>query len=283
MSLRVARSIAALRRYVTAARSRGQKIGFVPTMGALHEGHLSLVRRARKDNACVVVSIFVNPLQFGPQEDYRRYPRTLARDRTMLADACDCLFVPDARQMYGPEFRTHVEVQGWSEVWCGESRPGHFRGVATVVAKLFNIVQPDQAYFGHKDIQQALLIRRMSEDLSFPVKIRILPTVREPDGLAMSSRNAYLSHEHRQQATVISRALDEAVKTVREGNRSAEAVIGRVRQRLRQASEASVEYVGIMDPVTLDKVRMVERSSILLLAVRFGNTRLIDNCVLGES
>ncbi|MDD5020452.1 MAG: pantoate--beta-alanine ligase, partial [Candidatus Omnitrophica bacterium] len=212
--MKLVTTIAVLRQELGRCRKKGRRIGFVPTMGFLHEGHLSLVRQAHKDNDVVVVSIFVNPIQFGPKEDFKMYPRDLKRDTGLLRGCADFVFVPPARELYPDDFCTFVEVRGLSGEYCGRTRPGHFTGVATVVAKLLNSVAPDTAYFGQKDAQQAAVIRKMVGDLNIPVNIKVMPTVREPDGLAMSSRNTYLSPKERQEAVVLFQALKSAEHAV---------------------------------------------------------------------
>ncbi|WP_448592209.1 pantoate--beta-alanine ligase [Thermoflexus hugenholtzii] len=255
--------------------------GFVPTMGYLHEGHLSLVRRARAENDRVAVSIFVNPTQFGPHEDYARYPRDLERDLRLLEPlGVDLVFVPSVEEMYPPGFQTWVIVEEVSRPLEGASRPGHFRGVATVVAKLFNILQPDRAYFGQKDAQQTVVIRRMVQDLNIPVEIVICPTVREPDGLAMSSRNTYLSPEERRAATVLFRALQAAKARYEAGERDAERLREAMREVIRAEPLARIDYVSVAHPETLQELEQVEGPALLSLAVYIGTTRLIDNIML---
>jgi pantoate--beta-alanine ligase len=275
-----------VRQAVRAARAAGEVIGLVPTMGALHPGHVRLIERCRAETGHVVVSIFVNPTQFGPSEDYARYPRTLEHDRQCCeAAGAHLIFAPDAAAMYPRgSSTTFVEVPGLSEVLEGASRPGHFRGVATVVLKLLSIIAPDYAYFGQKDYQQQVLIRRMVSDLNLPVEIRTVPTVREPDGLALSSRNRYLDPAERKVATVLSSALRGAEQAVMDGERDA----GRIRQILRDIVQsepgASLEYVEVADADTLEPLtRLNERQgAIALVAARIGRTRLIDNAILME-
>ncbi|WP_299288033.1 pantoate--beta-alanine ligase [Thermoflexus sp.] len=255
--------------------------GFVPTMGYLHEGHLSLVRRARAENDRVAVSIFVNPTQFGPHEDYARYPRDLERDLRLLEPlGVDLVFVPSVEEMYPPGFQTWVIVEEVSRPLEGASRPGHFRGVATVVAKLFNILQPDRAYFGQKDAQQTVVIRRMVQDLNIPVEIVICPTVREPDGLAMSSRNTYLNPEERRAATVLFQALQAAKARYEAGERDAERLREAMREVIRAEPLARIDYVSVAHPETLQELERVEGPALLSLAVYIGTTRLIDNLML---
>jgi pantoate--beta-alanine ligase len=278
MTLAVVETPEALRQAVAAARRHGRSVGLVPTMGALHPGHLSLVEAARTENDYVVVSIFVNPTQFGPHEDLGRYPRPLERDLELCTRAgVDLVFHPDAAAMYPTGFRTFVEVTGLQDVLCGASRPGHFRGVATVVLKLFNLVQPDRAYFGQKDGQQARLIRQMVRDLDVPVAVRVGPTVREPDGLALSSRNEYLEAGQRRQAAVLNQALREAEALIRAGERDAGVVRRALADRVAQAPVAVLDYVAVVDADTLQAVERLQGDLLLALAVKFGATRLIDN------
>lgn len=265
-----------------ARRAGGARIGFVPTMGYLHEGHLRLVDRARAVADTVVVSVFVNPLQFGPTEDLGRYPRDLARDRALAHErGVDCLFVPPVADMYPPGAVVRVTPGALATHLCGPHRPGHFEGVLTVVAKLLHIVEPDVAVFGRKDAQQARLIARMAADLDFPVEILVAPTAREADGLALSSRNAYLSPEHRRQAAGIPAALAEAHARFVGGERDAVVLCSTIRQRLDQAGLA-VEYVEAVDPDRLEPVALVAADTLLALAARTGATRLIDNIILGD-
>ncbi len=278
--MKVAKKINSVRRAVESAKRQGRRVGFVPTMGYLHEGHLSLIRQARKDNDFVVVSIFVNPIQFGPKEDYRRYPRDLRRDLKLCREAgVDLVFVPSVEEMYPQPFLTYVEVKELDRYLCGASRLGHFRGVCTVVAKLFNIVMPDVAYFGQKDIQQARIIQQMVADLNFPIKIKIMPIVREPDGLAMSSRNVYLSEEERRQAPVIYRSLLKGKRELLTGKQ-----VRRVLKELARDVEMAggkVDYVELVrweDMAPVRKLVPGERY-VLAMAVWFGRARLIDNVV----
>ena len=257
-------------------------VGFVPTMGYLHEGHLSLVRHARGENAAVIVSIFVNPAQFGPREDYKNYPRDIRRDLALLEKGgTDIVFLPETAEMYPEHFSSWVEVAGITERLEGTLRPGHFRGVTTVVAKLFNIVMPDAAYFGQKDAQQAAVIRKMVADLNMNLKVVTLPTIRESDGLAMSSRNTYLNPEQRRAATILYRALTLAERLFNQGERSADAIRGEMLNLLRQEPLASVDYVSIADNDTLEELRTVQTPALVSIAVKIGTTRLIDNIVLG--
>ncbi|HKI00978.1 MAG TPA: pantoate--beta-alanine ligase [Thermoanaerobaculia bacterium] len=267
-----------LRRQVDDWRAAGERIGFVPTMGALHEGHLSLVRIAREHADRVVASVFVNPTQFGPGEDFNRYPRQPEKDAAMLEPAgCDLLFLPEVETLYPPGNATFVEPAGAAEGLEGASRPGHFRGVATVVIGLFNLVRADAAVFGEKDGQQLAVIRQMVRDLHLPVEIVPAPTIREADGLAMSSRNAYLSADERRASTVLYRALREAGELIREGERRAEAVRRRLRDVLNTEPLARVEYAEVVDAESFQPVEALRGRLVLPLAVRIGGTRLIDN------
>jgi pantoate--beta-alanine ligase len=258
-------------------------LGLVPTMGYLHEGHLALVHRARADCASVGVSIFVNPTQFGPQEDLARYPRDLERDLGMLEPAgVDIVWAPEADEMYPPGYQTYITVGGTAEPLEGAVRPGHFRGVATIVAKLFNAFTPDRAYFGQKDAQQAAVIRRMARDLNFPLEIIVCPTVRERDGLAISSRNTYLAPEERRAAIVLFRALSAARDAHEAGERDAEALRSTMREYLAAEPRAQTEYVSAADPDSLKELDRVDRNVLLSMAVRIGKTRLIDNFLLRD-
>lgn len=277
--LRVARRVAEMR---ALRKELSEPVGFVPTMGALHEGHLALVRRARSENESVIVSIFVNPTQFGPQEDFDIYPRDLERDLKLLeGEGVDVVFAPEAEEMYPPGFSTWVEVEKLTERLEGACRPGHFRGVATVVAKLFNITSPTRAYFGQKDAQQALVLKRMVADLNFDLELIVVPTVREPDGLAMSSRNAYLTPEERQSATILWRALSEAKKLWEGGERDAERIRRRMKELIQSEPRAKLEYVSVADAESLEELSEIDRPALVSLAVRLGRARLIDNITLG--
>jgi len=277
-------SIRETRTLVRAARHQGKTIGFVPTMGALHAGHISLVRAAKSRSGFVVASIFVNPTQFGPTEDFSRYPRTFEADQEKLkAEGVDLLFAPSVEEMYPAGAVTFVNVEQISERLDGRSRQGHFRGVATVVAKLFSIVEPDIAFFGQKDAAQAAIIKRMVRDLMFPIEIVVAPIVREPDGLALSSRNTYLSLEERRQATVLSRALGEVEARFNNGETSAENLIAVARQVFASAPSVRVDYVEIVDPETLEEVSVARQGALVAVAAFVGSTRLIDNVVLGST
>lgn len=266
-------------------REQDRTIGLVPTMGALHEGHLSLVREARRMCDVVVVSVFVNPAQFGPGEDFEKYPRDLTKDTALLTDYnVDYIFAPTVDEIYPKGFSTYVTVEGLSEQLEGSSRPGHFRGVATVVTILLNTVRPDFAFFGQKDAQQALVIRRLVKDLAFDTEIVVLPTVREDSGLAISSRNLYLTAEEQQAATVIHRALKAAKNAYKDGERSAGRLADVVRSTIEKEPRARLDYVSISDSETLERLdKLDERPILVALAAYIGKTRLIDNTILNKT
>lgn len=276
-------TVAGIRAWVTAQRAGGARIGFVPTMGYLHEGHLALVDAARAVSDVVVMSIFVNPLQFGPSEDLARYPRDLPRDRALAASrGVDALFLPDASVMYPPGSDTRVVPGPGADRWEGEVRPGHFTGVLTVVAKLFHLVTPDVAVFGQKDAQQAALIRRMVKDLDWPIALVVAPTTREPDGLALSSRNTYLSTEERAQAVGLSTALRAAHEAWRGGETGGERLIALARHALEVYPLVQPEYISVVEPDALAPVETAGADCLMVLAARVGSTRLIDNVIFGE-
>ena len=277
----VANNIADTRAAVATARAAGKRIGFVPTMGALHAGHAGLIRASRAECDFTVVSIFINPTQFGPNEDLSRYPRTFDADRELCgAVGTDLIFAPTADEMYPPDARTVVEVTRLQDALCGQSRPGHFRGVATVVLKLFNIVLPEVAYFGQKDAQQALIIRRMALDLNLPLTVSVRPTVREPDGLAMSSRNRYLDPAQRHHAIALYRALIHVEGLVASGERSVPAVEAAMAGLIAATPGARLDYARVLDAETLGPLSTLDRPALAALAVYFGTTRLIDNTFL---
>ncbi|MDY6852087.1 MAG: pantoate--beta-alanine ligase [Thermodesulfobacteriota bacterium] len=262
----------------------GRRIGFVPTMGYLHAGHLSLMEYARKECDLVVVSVFVNPLQFGPKEDLAEYPRDLERDMDLMRPVpVDAVFHPEPKDMYPPGFQTRVEVTEVTKGWCGAFRPGHFVGVTTVVLKLFNIVRPHVAVFGNKDFQQVAVIKRMAEDLGLDLIVEGRPTVREPDGLAMSSRNTYLSPKERRKALSLSQALKTAQDMAAGGERDAGKILAAVRGRIEAESGVKIQYAVLADPVTLRDVERLEGRAVLALAVFAGGIRLIDNAIIAES
>jgi pantoate--beta-alanine ligase len=280
-SVPIVTTVAELRQSIAAARAKCLKIGLVPTMGALHEGHASLVRAAKAECPFVVVSIFVNPAQFGPNEDFAKYPRTLDDDVSLLADCgADLVFAPRSEDVYRPGHGTWVTPAAVADRWEGFLRPGHFRGVATVVLKLLHMAQPDVAYFGQKDFQQAVMLRRMVDDLDVPVTVRLCPTVRQPDGLALSSRNRYLSPAARRRALALWKSLQRAAELVAGGERNAARLDAEIRKVLATADGAQVDYVAIVDPETFEPVEAVSGPTLAALAVRIDGTRLIDNVVL---
>ncbi|HET9742595.1 MAG TPA: pantoate--beta-alanine ligase [Terriglobales bacterium] len=269
---------------VRAVRQQGKRIGFVPTMGALHAGHISLVRAAKARCDFAVVSIFVNPAQFGPNEDFTKYPRTLEADSAKLqAEGVDLLFAPSVEEMYPPGAVTFVNVEEIGDRLDGRSRPGHFRGVATVVSKLFHIVEPDFAFFGQKDAAQLAVIRRMVRDLAFPIEIVAVPIVREPDGLALSSRNVYLSPEERKMAMALSRALREVETSYRQGEHRSDTLIEQARRVLDSEPSIRIDYVEIVNPDSLESVATAKDGDLVAIAAFVGSTRLIDNVLLGGS
>ena len=277
----IASTVKEVRAIIAGWKKEGLSVGLAPTMGYLHEGHQSLIEQAAKDNDRVVVSIFVNPMQFGPNEDLANYPRDLERDcRLAESTGIDVLFAPSVDEMYpdgNGKILSFVDVEKITATLCGASRPGHFRGVATVVTKLFNIAEADVAYFGQKDAQQVAVIRRMTEDLNMNVKIVAVPIVREPDGLAMSSRNKYLDPAQRQAALVLSRSLEQAASLLTAGERDSALILAAVRELIDQQPLAEIDYVSLVDPLSLAAIERVEQQALLALAVKFGKTRLIDN------
>ena len=276
--MKVVRTVSGMR---SARRLMAGPVGFVPTMGFLHAGHISLVKQSRKDNASTIVSIFVNPTQFGPKEDFEKYPRDEERDLAMLGKAgSDVVFMPAANEMYPQGFHTWVEVKGITERLEGAVRPGHFKGVATVCHKLFNIVQPDKAYFGQKDAQQVRVIQKMVADLNMDLEIVCLPTLRQADGLAMSSRNAYLNTAQRKAATVLYRALLKAKEMRQAGEHDSETIRRAMMEMIQAEPLAKIDYVSIADTISLQELEQIHSQALVSLAVRFGKTRLIDNIVL---
>jgi pantoate--beta-alanine ligase len=282
--MEICHTVEEMRSACRAARHGGRRLGLVPTMGALHEGHVSLVRAAVRRCDAVAASIFVNPTQFGPNEDFAKYPRSLARDQELFQrEGVSLLFAPSVEEMYPPGALTYVTVEGMSDRLCGKSRPGHFRGVTTVVAKLFQIVEPDIAFFGQKDAAQVAIIRRMVRDLNFPVEVVACPIVRERDGLAMSSRNAYLDAQQRKAALVLHRALMRVQKNFAEGERSAAALIASGREIFSEEPSARLDYLEIVEPETLEPVPDTCNPALVAVAAYLETTRLIDNIVLSES
>lgn len=280
--MKICRSIPDLRAGLAALGDK--TVGFVPTMGFLHEGHLSLVRRCREENGLTVVSIFVNPAQFGPGEDLQRYPRDPEKDIALLEkEKVDLLFLPGADEMYPQAYCTYVRVEGLEDKLCGRSRPGHFRGVATIVLKLFNLVQPQRAYFGQKDAQQAVLMRRLAGDLDLPVQVRVMPIVRDADGLALSSRNVYLSPAERQAALALPRSLQRARALVLGGTLESRVLRAAMREELDREPLLDAEYIAVVRLQDLQDIPLIEPGGTLIAAaVRVGHTRLIDNLLLGD-
>ncbi|MEW5894522.1 MAG: pantoate--beta-alanine ligase [Candidatus Omnitrophota bacterium] len=279
--MKIISSISRLRKELDYERRRGRSIGFVPTMGALHEGHASLIRQCRRENDVVVISIFVNPIQFGPAEDFSAYPRQKQKD-VQLAEqnGCDIVFHPDARQLLPSGFNTYVEVPQLSRGLCGASRPGHFRGAATIVAKFFNIINPHRAYFGQKDYQQLAIIKMMVADLNFPITIREVKTYRASDGLAMSSRNVYLSQDQRKEAPAIYHALQKARQKIRNGEVDAAKIKLMVKTHITRNSSGKIDYVECVDAKELSPLKTIKGRCLIAVAVFFGKTRLIDNILL---
>lgn len=279
--MRLIRRIKSMQKLAKELKQKGKKIGFVPTMGYLHEGHLSLAHQAKKDTEVVVMSIYVNPLQFGPQEDFRQYPRDIKRDIKLARLAgVDIIFVPGDKEMYPEDYNTYVEVDKLTEGLCGKSRPGHFKGVTTVVTKLFNIVQPDIAYFGQKDAQQARVIEKMVEDLNLDIKIKVMPIVRESDGLAMSSRNVYLTKKERQDALSLYQALRLAFEMIKAGERKVKKIVLRMKKSIAKGPHYRIDYIEIVDAKTLEPVEKIKGKVLIALAVWMGKTRLIDNVIV---
>ncbi len=274
----IIRSVSEMQQWASSVRAAGQSISFVPTMGFLHQGHLSLLKEGRKRGDLLVLSIFVNPTQFGQGEDFAEYPRDLQQDCEIAQQAgVDIIFAPEAKDMYPNGYATYVAVEGITETLCGRSRPGHFRGVCTVVSKLFNIIQPQTAIFGNKDFQQLAVIKRLTLDMNMPVDIFGMPIFRETDGLAMSSRNVYLSADQRRQALVLSQSLTQAKELVKAGETDCANIIFRLKKYISQQPDARIDYVQICHQLTLEDQSQVDKDSVLLLAVYFGTTRLIDN------
>lgn len=280
--MKVCQTIGEVRGALRKERKFGHSIGFVPTMGYFHEGHLSLMRRARSECDVVVISIFVNPTQFGPAEDYTSYPKDIERDKKMAEEVgVDYAFIPSVEEIYPSGYSTYVDVEGpLTEGLCAAGRPGHFRGVATVVTKLFNIVQSDKAYFGQKDAQQAIIIRRMVKDLNMPTEIIVCPIVREADGLAMSSRNVYLSKEERKAALVLSRSLKRVEGMIAQGERNAKAVRNNVEKMINGEPLANLEYVAVCSTDNLQEIEEIQGEALIAVAARFGKARLIDNTII---
>jgi len=279
--MRIIRSIKEMSGFSKKMRVKGKSIGFVPTMGALHEGHLSLVRQAHKENDIVVVSVFVNPIQFGPKEDFRKYPRNIKRDaRLCKSEGADIIFYPDIKNIYPENYKTYVVVEDLGALLCGKFRPGHFKGVATIVAKLFNIVNPNIAYFGQKDAQQAVIIKKMAQDLNMPFQIKVMPIVREEGGLAMSSRNIYLNKNERRDAQVLYQSLIMAKSLIRQGHTGPSSIIKEIRQLINKKKNAKIQYISIVGPKDLLPVDNIRKKVLIALSVWIGRARLIDNIIV---
>lgn len=279
--MRIIRDPEKLNRLLRKSTCSIKSIGFVPTMGALHLGHLSLIKQARRDNQIVVVSIFVNPAQFGPREDLHKYPRMLKNDLALCRKAgVDLVFLPDSKVIYPQGFLTFVNVERLNNIFCGATRPGHFRGVATVVAKLLNIVQPDLLYLGQKDAQQAVIIKKMVRDLNFPVKVKVMPIVRENSGLAMSSRNLYLNKNQKLNASVLFKALSLGKSLIDHGQRDSSRIINRIKELISKKKQVKIEYVAIVDLEKLETIKRISQDCMICLAVKIGKTRLIDNFLI---
>ena len=281
-NMKIIKEIKEMHNYIKKLKRRGYSIGFVPTMGFLHDGHLSLMKKASEENKKVIVSIFVNPLQFAPNEDFAQYPRDLNRDLKMIKGlkCVSCVFIPEKDEMYGSDFATSVELTNlMPKVLCGVTRPSHFKGVTTVVAKLLNIVKPDKLYLGQKDMQQAVILRKMINDLSYDTEVVICPIVREKDGLAMSSRNTYLSPEEREKAPVLYKSLQFAESMIELGERSSEIIIGEIKRKLKEAG-VEIDYIEIVDADTLEKKEKIEGKVLIAGAIYIGKVRLIDNIIV---
>jgi pantoate--beta-alanine ligase len=279
--MKIISDIQEMQLFVRQVKEKGMSIGLVPTMGSLHEGHLTLMRQAKKNCDVVIVSIFVNPTQFGPTEDFAKYPRDLSGDSQQAAKAgVDVIFHPQPEEMYPAGYSSFIEINGITQKLCGLSRPGHFRGVATVVTKLFNIIQSDKAFFGQKDAQQVLVLKRMVADLNMNVTLEVVPIVREEDGLAMSSRNAFLSPEERKAALVLSQSLQLAQKLVDQGQVNARNIKEQVILKIQKEKLAQIDYVEVYSYPQLENLDVIRDKALLALAVRIGNTRLIDNAIL---
>ncbi|MBN2453457.1 MAG: pantoate--beta-alanine ligase [Candidatus Omnitrophica bacterium] len=279
--MKLVNSISRMSTLVKMLKKEGKSIGFVPTMGYLHEGHMSLVRAARKHADVVVMSIFVNPLQFAPAEDYDKYPRDLNRDEELAGTAgVDIIFCPAAKDMYPEGYTTYVDVEGLSSFLCGVSRPGHFKGVTTIVSKLFNIIRPDIAYFGQKDAQQVAIIKKMVKDLNMDIEIKSMPIVRERDGLAMSSRNVYLSEGQRSEALVLNQSLAKAAALVKAGERDPEKIIKTMAEMIAKKPSVKIGYISVVDSEKLTDLRAISKEALIAVAAFVGKTRLIDNIIV---
>lgn len=279
--MQIIKSIKKIQDFIRQQKKRNRTIGLVPTMGYLHEGHLSLVKQAKKDNHICIMSIFVNPTQFGPKEDFKKYPRNLKRDVALAKKVgVDVIFYPKLAEMYPENYLTSIFVEKLSNILCGKSRPGHFMGVATIVTKLFNIISPDVSYFGQKDAQQAIIIKKLIQDLNMQTKIKIMPIVRDKDGLALSSRNIYLNKKQRNEAPILYKSLLEAKSLIKNGQKNASRIISMIRKIIAENSSGVIDYVSIIDLENLEPVVIINKKVLILLAVWFGKTRLIDNIII---
>ncbi|SHI81512.1 pantothenate synthetase [Dethiosulfatibacter aminovorans DSM 17477] len=277
----VTKSIEEVRSFVNEKKKEGLSVGFVPTMGYLHEGHASLLKESKKENDITILSIYVNPTQFGPNEDLSSYPRDMERDcKIAEEEGVDLVFTPTDDVLYPGNYKTYVYVEGLTNTLCGRSRPTHFRGVTTIVTKLFNIVAPHNAYFGQKDAQQYFVLNRMATDLNMDICLKSCPIIREEDGLAKSSRNVYLNEKERQQATILNKSLNEAVNKVKEGERSSLEIVEGIRSTINSMDLANIDYVEIVDTETMQQIDEIKNKVLIAIAVKFGNTRLIDNRIL---
>lgn len=279
--MKLVNGISRMTTLVKMLKKEGKSIGFVPTMGYLHEGHMSLVKAARKHTDVVVMSIFVNPLQFGPKEDYEKYPRDIKRDEALAGEAgVDIIFCPSVKEMYPEGYATYVNVESLTDSLCGASRPGHFKGVTTVVAKLFSIIKPDVAYFGQKDAQQVAVVKKMARDLNMDIEIKSMPIIRETDGLAMSSRNVYLSEDERRQALVLNQSLEKVSSLVKAGERDPANVIKAIKELIARKPLVKIDYISIVDMRSLKDVPEISGEVLVALAAFVGKTRLIDNTII---
>ena len=277
------KSISVMHRFVKTQKRKNKTIGFTATMGCLHEGHLSLMRKAKKDCDLSIISIFVNPAQFSPNEDFKKYPRNINRDLALAKSVgADAVFYPSAKEMYPENYPTYVNTEKVGEVLCGKYRPGHFRGVTTIVLKLFNIIQPDIAYFGQKDIQQAVVIKKMVKDLNISVRIKVMPIIREFDGLAMSSRNNYLNQRENTDALILNRSLSKAKKMISDGEKDIKKISSTIKRLINAKKTAKIDYIACVDPDNLKPVSRINDKTLIALAVWFGRTRLIDNVVVNK-
>ncbi|MGI6728186.1 MAG: pantoate--beta-alanine ligase [Anaerovoracaceae bacterium] len=279
--MKILNTVTEVREYIKEQKKKGLSIGLVPTMGYLHDGHLSLIKKSTEKNDITVISIFVNPTQFSPNEDLDKYPRDFERDsKIAMENGVDVLFYPSVSELYPKNFQTYVTIENLSKHLCGKSRPTHFRGVTTIVSKLFNIVTPDNAYFGQKDAQQYFVLKRMVEDLNFDIHLVMCPIIREKDGLALSSRNVYLNQEERRQALCLNQSLKKAKELVVKGEKYADIIADYIKETIEKNDLANIDYIEVVDTETLESVQKIEGRILIALAVKFGNTRLIDNIII---